>query len=111
MFASFLLAFGLGACYNFCMTIYCGPVKFLEPSIAEEFGRLLKGGSMAERPLVDVPVTATVSASEVERFKIEKVAEKAFLIQLAPLVTELGSKVSPRSRVYAAMVRFMKNQM
>lgn len=65
---------------------------------------------MAQAPLVDVPRTESVTAAEVEMFKLEKFAEKAFLASLRVLVAELGLKVSLRNPVLASMTRFLKGR-
>lgn len=63
---------------------------------------------MAEKPLLDVAASTTVSAAAVEKFKMEWVAEREFLSKLSVLVSELSHKVSPRNPVYASMARFLK---
>lgn len=49
-----------------------------------------------------------VTAAEVEKFKIERVAELEFIDKLTSLVRELEAKVSPKSSVLRSMQRFIK---
>jgi len=66
---------------------------------------------MADKPLVDVPPSVAVSPAEVEKFKLEKVAEREFLWQLGSLVGVLKSRVSDRNPVLTSMTRFLKARM
>lgn len=65
---------------------------------------------MADKPLVDVPSGRTVSAAEIEAFKLERVAEWAFIVGLRLLVQELANKVSPRNTILQSMNRFLKSR-
>lgn len=65
---------------------------------------------MAEKPLVDVPRSESVTAAEVEQFKMERFAEKEFLSKLRVLVDDLSMKLTPRNAVLASMQRFLRNR-
>lgn len=65
---------------------------------------------MADKPLIEVDRTESVSVGEVERFKVERFAERMFLSGLRVLVTELQGKVSPRNLILASMTRFLRGR-
>lgn len=49
-----------------------------------------------------------VSPAEIEKFRVEKIAEREFLDRLSSLVTELKAKVSDKNSVLRSMQRFLK---
>lgn len=53
---------------------------------------------------------ATVSPAEIEKFKVEKVAEREFVSKLEDLVRDLESKVSSTNSVLRSMRRFINGQ-
>lgn len=53
---------------------------------------------------------ATVSPAEIEKFKVEKVAEREFVSKLEDLVRDLESKVSSTNSVLRSMRRFINSQ-
>lgn len=61
-------------------------------------------------PGVDVKPLGEPTAAEVERWKIEKKAEREFLNTLFVAVRELETKVGKDNRVVKSMNRFMNNQ-
>lgn len=63
---------------------------------------------MADKPLVDVPLS--VSTREIEQFKLERISENVFIIALAAALTELRDKVGTSNRVVASMERFLRSR-
>jgi len=63
---------------------------------------------MAEKSLVDVPSRNTVSAAEVEAFKLERSLEKDFLGEITSLTNKLEEKVGKFHPYVASMRRFLR---
>lgn len=49
-----------------------------------------------------------VTPAEVERFKLERTAEREFVERLSGIVIEFEAKVSPKNSVLRSMKRFLK---
>lgn len=56
----------------------------------------------------DNVVRTDVTQAEIERFKMERSAERNFVIKLQVIVRELESLVGPNNVVYRSMSRFLK---
>lgn len=49
-----------------------------------------------------------ISPAEIEKFKVERLAERDFCSKLTGLVSEFRSKVSPSNSTLRSMERFLK---
>lgn len=50
----------------------------------------------------------SVSPAEIEKFKLERSAERVFVSKLSDLTSELRAKVSPQNPTLRSMERFLK---
>lgn len=53
-------------------------------------------------------MATTISPAEIERYKVERLAELDFYTQLTALVNEYKQKVSPKNAALRSMQRFLK---
>lgn len=112
--ASILLAFVVVLLYYWCMSKLTSDVEEIDWNpkcsvcvlpLKVHSGLSYYHGCKKESIMAD---NRKVSPAEIEKFKIEKEAEFAFLSSLDVSVRELATKVSPTNSVLASMRRFLK---